>query len=44
MVYGIVLGINLLFYRCFQKINLQYLRIGVNLPNGVFQQVPIYKT
>lgn len=36
MVYGIVLGINLLFYRSFQKINLQYLRIDVNLSNGEF--------
>ena len=34
-MYGIVLGINLLFYRCFQRINLQYLRITVNLRNGV---------
>ena len=42
-MYSIVLGINLLFYRYFQKINLQYLRIGVNLRNRAFQQIPIYK-
>lgn len=34
-MYGIVLGINLLFHRCFQKINLQYLRIIINLRNCV---------